>query len=537
MGNCCSASEAAIEPVEETSYGGTFQYKKGTCALEYWEPIKLVGEGSISSIHLVQRRPERVEIPYQERADIMRLAADRADQEADPENAYVLKSIMKDHVVNDRYLEEMRNEIYTMSHLDHPNIVKVLEAYERKRHIYLIMEYCSGGDLQVVQGGSEEYAQEVIKHLLQAVKYLHEHKVVHRDLKLENIMFKDSKRDPKSLKIIDFGLSTRYLSDDYKSMTDKVGTIYTMSPQVLQGVYDFKCDLWSIGVIAYDLLSGSLPFWGPVREMPWPDRREIMIDRIMRGQYKRMIHGRWDNVSKEAKNFVAALLQLDPELRPTAAQALNLPWMLKTFSHNSSCCGESGTDVQLRNKKFKELALGLLVGSFSCDELLDLKSALAKYDPYNTGVIGFHDFQKALTETNKWSEGHVDGTFSELGDGCVEYVDFIVAAIEGQDRLETERVADCLDQLKEKESCCEVSKEVSWRRANTDSILFVWLTRRYTFLLFLPFHRKFELRSAIASVRSHSMPFWRLRVIVPATRITFPAARFSVCWQIRSENL
>jgi len=163
-----------------------FKFRKNTCALEYWEPLRLLGEGSISSIHLVRRRPYRVDVPYSERADVMR-AADAADISSaklqldalDPKDLFALKSIMKDHVQNDKYLEEMRSEIYTMSRLCHPNVIDVFEAFERKRHIYLIMEYCRGGNL-CERKTTEAEAATIVRKILSAVAYMHEHSVVHR---------------------------------------------------------------------------------------------------------------------------------------------------------------------------------------------------------------------------------------------------------------------------------------------------------------------------------------------------------------------
>lgn len=189
--NDCSCSESKNQRHaigEAVAASSSITYRKGVCALEYWEPIVLLGEGSISSIHLVRRRPERVEIPYRESADVMANSCSAKSpcsfRECAKGNAvYALKSIHKDHVRNDKYLEEMRKEIYTMSHLDHPNIVKVLEAYERKRHIYMVMEYCQGGDLSEAEGTSESHAQSIVRSILLALQYLHERKVVHRDRK------------------------------------------------------------------------------------------------------------------------------------------------------------------------------------------------------------------------------------------------------------------------------------------------------------------------------------------------------------------
>jgi len=206
MGNCSSKTTAAspvasripakegdagdgINALDATFNENAFTYNKGVCALEYWEPITILGEGSLASIYLVRRRPHRIKVPYRESADIMRMSCSSEhpcpvdDCTSEDNKVYALKSIHKDHVRNDAYLEEMRKEIYTLRNVNgHPNIVEVIEAYERKRHIYLVMQYCSGGDLGVFERGTtERNAREIIRSILSAVAYLHERRVVHRD--------------------------------------------------------------------------------------------------------------------------------------------------------------------------------------------------------------------------------------------------------------------------------------------------------------------------------------------------------------------
>ena len=155
-----------------------------------------------------------------------------------------------------------------MIETDHPNIIKLYEVYEDNRYIYLIMECCSGGELfdRILDRinsknlYTEKQACHIFKQMVSAICYCHSQKICHRDLKPENLLFLNSSED-SPLKVIDFGLSKIFTKDNHK-MTTKVGTAYYVSPEVLAGDYDEKCDVWSAGVILYILLTGEPPFNG-----------------------------------------------------------------------------------------------------------------------------------------------------------------------------------------------------------------------------------------------------------------------------------
>ena len=146
---------------------------------------------------------------------------------------------------------------------------------------------------------------------------MHEHGVIHRDLKFENIMFETAEPSDLAVKVIDFGLSKKFVGEP-GYMTARVGTIYTMAPQVLQGMYTSQADLWSIGVIAFMLLSASKPFYHK--------RRRVVIDQIMRGNYE-FSAATWESISDEAKDFVSKLLVVHPKKRMNAQEALGHPWI------------------------------------------------------------------------------------------------------------------------------------------------------------------------------------------------------------------
>jgi calcium-dependent protein kinase len=139
-----------------------------------------------------------------------------------------------------------------------------------------------------------------------------------RDLKPENILY-ESKSDSAPVKVIDFGTSRNF--DPNEKMNQKFGTPYYIAPEVIRKKYDEKCDVWSIGVIAYILLCGYPPFNGP--------NDKVIMDKVAKGQYN-FDGDEWRGVSSDAKEFIRQLLQFDPTKRYTALEALNDPWIVKS---------------------------------------------------------------------------------------------------------------------------------------------------------------------------------------------------------------
>ncbi|KAL3784658.1 hypothetical protein HJC23_012174 [Cyclotella cryptica] len=441
---------------DDGSYKKNFTYTKNTCALSWWEPICLLEEGSISDIHLVRRRERFVNVKYKDKRDVMDLAkrqrGSKTKDAVKSEELYVLKSIMKDHIGNEQVLDEMRSEILTMSKLSHPNICRIIEAYERRRHIYLVMEFCSGGNLAGRIPMTEIKAAHVTAKILSVVKYLHDNGVAHRDIKLENIMF-DSK---ETIKLIDFGLANAYLNDDFKNMTEKVGTLYSMAPEVLNESYDQRCDLWSVGVVTYLLLSGIQPFWGPKKSMPWAERRLEMIARIKRCEYASMNTYAWENISGKAKSFVKSLLKLNPDDRPSPQEALNSEWIRtmadSDISEHSSCDVQVDLKPVLRNRLVQILSTKL-----SESEILGFLAYLENNDEEGDGLVSMSDLFRCLNEVSEGMEGlskedvrnilhDVDSTGETFDETMkLNYIDLMVDVLVGKGRNLVEAFAAALD--------------------------------------------------------------------------------------------
>ena len=221
-------------------------------------------------------------------------------------------------------LELAKVEIDILKIGQHPNIIKLYDIYENENYIYIIMEYCSGGDLLSYFEYNEyelpeEKVCEIIHKLSMAIYYLHSYGIVHRDLKPENILMTDL--SPKAdIRLLDFGLS-KIIGNDEKC-TEPYGTLSFVAPEVLQGKpYDKSVDLWSIGIITFLLLCGYLPFDDKHSE------REIARQTIQDPvPFEDKI---WNKYSPEAKTFVEGLLQKKPEKRYSIKEVLEHPWIKK----------------------------------------------------------------------------------------------------------------------------------------------------------------------------------------------------------------
>lgn len=202
------------------------------------------------------------------------------------------------------------NEINTLKGLDHPNIVKIFEYFKDEKRFYIVTEHITGGELfdEIISRGKfdERNAAILMKQLLSCIAYCHSHNIMHRDLKPENVLLENNK-DFDTIKVIDFG--TALACEAGKKYSETIGTPYYIAPEVLNSNYGKECDLWSLGVMAYILMSGIPPFNGGTDG-------EIMSS-IKAGKFN-FNHKVWNQASSAAKNFITKLLTYDPKKRPTA---------------------------------------------------------------------------------------------------------------------------------------------------------------------------------------------------------------------------
>ncbi|XP_077209420.1 myosin light chain kinase family member 4 isoform X1 [Paroedura picta] len=223
--------------------------------------------------------------------------------------------------------DEVKNEINVMNQLNHVNLIQLYDAFESKNDIVLVMEYVEGGELfdriiDETYSLSEMDTILFIKQICEGIQYMHQMYILHLDLKPENILCVN--REANKIKIIDFGLARRYKPRE--KLKVNFGTPEFLAPEVVN--YDFvsfPTDMWSIGVIAYMLLSGLSPFLG--------DDDNETLNNILACRFD-FEDEEFQKVSEEAKDFITKLLIKEKGWRISATAALKHPWLSDQSLHS-----------------------------------------------------------------------------------------------------------------------------------------------------------------------------------------------------------
>lgn len=222
-------------------------------------------------------------------------------------------------------------EIQLHRDLCHPNVVDLREVFDDGQHVSMVMEHCAGGDLlEIITGHhsscgaglSETAAANVTRQLLAALAYVHKRRIVHRDVKCENIFMVQAPRDVNvdqaTFKLGDFGLAARLQQED-EVLLEQVGSPSTSAPEVIHGrPYGQPSDLWSAGTVVYTALAAKRPFEASTYAQ--------MVRNASQGQIN-LDGGVWDTVSEGGCDLVESLMQIDPAKRLTAEAALEHKWL------------------------------------------------------------------------------------------------------------------------------------------------------------------------------------------------------------------
>jgi len=307
---------------------------------------------------------------------------------------FAIKTIKKENLPKDLF-SFIIDEVQILSKMDHPNIVKYYETYEDEFYINIVMEYLQGEDLFKListkknDNFTEKDIAEIISCLLKALAYIHNQGIVHRDIKPENILFSKN-GNYETLKLIDFGLSTGLKSESKY----RVGSPYYMSPEIIDGNFSCKSDIWSVGVILYVMLTGHFPFNGK-------NNKEV-FDQIKLKTYN-FKHLNRSKCSDLAKDLVSKLLNKNEVKRLNVDEALNHPWF--KFYLNLDKTVEKIDEEIIKSLKsfsrknlFQKEALFYIAKLSKDEEISKLKRTFMELDKNNTGTLDYNEICTAFSK-------------------------------------------------------------------------------------------------------------------------------------------
>ena len=410
-----------------------FVGKKQGLLTDYYEVIRKLGKGSYGKVYEVKNKTTG--------------------------EIRACKQLSKSNLSN---LKKFEKEIELLIKTDHPNIIKLYEVFEDDRFIYLIMEKCNGGELfdriiihiQSNKMYTEKDAAKIFQQLISAIVYCHDNGIVHRDLKPENLLYiNEGDEINNPIKVIDFGLSRNF--DPKSKMNTKVGTAYYVAPEVLEGNYTEKCDVWSAGVILYILLSGEPPFNGA-------NDREIY--KAISKMIYQFPYNKWKNISKNAIDLIEKCL-VPEDKRISAKEVLEHPWFKKIDN-------EENADIQIdlpsfkdyvNSCKLKKMTLTYIASRLNENDVSNLREIFTSFDKNKDGHISLEELKNGLEKLNgkEIDNQEIEKIFLSLDtdkNGQIGYTEFLASIINERTYLNEERLYEAFVNL-DKNGSGKISKD------------------------------------------------------------------------------
>ena len=348
------------------------------CVVDDFVLVKSIGKGNFGEVFLTQRKG------YPQ--------------------LYATKKMERSVCERPPLLNRLINEIKILQYVNHPNIVKFIDLKKSMNNWYLVTEYVNGGSLtsnlkkymaMYRRPFTEDIVQHIMRQIVSAIQYLHHNKILHRDLKSDNILLHfESEEDKQNfnllksqVKVIDFGFA-RYLENEGLAQSI-LGSPINMDPQILAKMrkidnnqsfgYDQKADIWSLGTVCYEILIGTPPFDA--------NSYDDLVNKIKSGNYKIPSDL---NLSREAISFINGMLQYDPKERLNIDQLANHNFLKKDVRDFSpvNLKGYQNTKDIILNTKEKNSVWGIFESTVKDLNTIIDKPQAQQYKGVSKGITG-----------------------------------------------------------------------------------------------------------------------------------------------------
>ena len=417
-----------------------------------------------------------------------------------PESIRAMKIIPRNYLlkgINDANLLE---EIFILKNLDHPNIMKLYEFFVDCKNFYIISEFFDQGDLlkkiEKLRTMNQIVVKFIMNQVFSAIAYLHSKGVLHGDIKLENIMLysttkevnqrftminkkldldKDLQRDLNNfykinyksqkntkkvmdditnyeIKLIDFGCSKLFSKKKHKKISGIIGTSLYCSPEVVDNLYDEKCDEWSCGVLMYILLSGKAPFPG--------ETEEEIFEKIKKCKYN-FDSPVFKNVNDNCKDLIKKLLEPSIHKRIKASEALKHPFFIEEFDTNKALIEnkdlsllENIINIKPYTSKFHQSIIAFLcVNYINKDEEKKLRKIFRYIDKDGKNILNTKTLEEKLKENGylltKEKLDNIIKTLDRDSNGTIEYQEFLAGVCDKESLFSDNNLKsafNCIDQ-------------------------------------------------------------------------------------------
>jgi len=329
---------------------------------------------------------------------------------------FAVKTLKRESNLNDNDVEEVKH----LASLSHPNVVQLVEVFDTESELHLVMELLTGGELfdriASSAGYSEVDAAGACRQMCQAVDYLHTRKtpILHMDLKPENWLY--STPDSDHLKLIDFGISVEWNRQSEDLIMAPAFTKPYAAPEVLQekGCTE-KCDIFSLGVILYILLTGHPPF------------EEATMYQVQ--VWKPFEQPQCVRLSEDARKLLRSMLEFDHTRRPSAQAILNDQWLKATKQDAEPMHPE--VIIGIRASHIRQVCLNILAWSVSATDIENMRTCFKRFDTDQAEKLSLIEFRSALEESCSIHSIEASNIFASIqkedNPGEICYTNFLAA--------------------------------------------------------------------------------------------------------------